>query len=127
MDISNRIRYAWVVGARFIFIVGDTLFADALAQLLGSSPGLQVCGSAPTIAAALPRLEASNPDAVILAGVVSPHDALLARFMATHPAAPVIRTDPDSNAVEVIFSQRIAVHSTTDLLAIIDALPGRQP
>lgn len=106
-----------------MFVIGNTIFAETLAQLLTGNPGLAVSGSALTLDAALPEIEALKPDAVIVAAVVSAADAALARFIAAHPDIPVIRTDLSTNTVQVITSQQIVVHSSSDLLAAIHALP----
>lgn len=112
--------------ARRVFVIGNNIFAETLVQLLAGSPDLRVSGSALTIEAALPDIRTSEPDAIIVAGVVPDPDTSLARFIATHPTIPVIRTDLSTNTVQVITSQQVVVHTSTDLLAAINALPKQK-
>ena len=110
-----------------VFIVGDSLFAETLAQTLAgdaSKDTIEVIGSAPTIEATLPLLKIKNPDAVI---VTSPDKAATAIFdpiLAAYPDLPIIHADPGADNVQVITSQRVGTRSS-DLLAAIAALPKR--
>jgi DNA-binding NarL/FixJ family response regulator len=54
---------------RRVCIVGDSLFAETLGQMLAGAPAVEVVGAASTPEAALPVLEMQHPDAVIVAGV----------------------------------------------------------
>jgi DNA-binding NarL/FixJ family response regulator len=108
-----------------VFIVGDTLFAENLAKLLAADPTIQVTGTASSLEAALPQLKPCHPDAVIVAGVERVPDAAFARFLVENPEISILCTDLGTNDVQVVFNQRISVHNSNDLLAIIAALPKR--
>lgn len=113
------------MATRSVFVVGDSLFADALKQTLTNN-AVEVLGTAPTPEAALPLLAACCPDAVILANVSadSAPPAVLGQFLAANPELPIICADLSANAIRVVASQRVGPHSA-DLLAAISALPKR--
>ncbi len=108
---------------RRIFIVGDSLFAETLTQLLGQEQVVEIVGTASTLAGALSLLSNSHPDVVIVARVASQPDAAFARFLSACPQLPVICLDLSSNDLQVIVSQRLIAHSSNDLLAAIASLP----
>ena len=57
---------------RNVFVVGDSLFAETLIQLLGDSQTVSVIGTAPTPEDAIPKLKSQTPDAVIVATGAQP-------------------------------------------------------
>jgi DNA-binding NarL/FixJ family response regulator len=110
-----------------VFIVGGSLFAEILAQMLATRSGagaVNVIGAAPTLEAALPLLETNSPDAVIVTGSDETAPAIFGPLLAAFPDLPLIRADLGANQVQVITSQRVAACSS-DLLAAIAALPKR--
>jgi len=52
---------------RKVFVVGDSLFAETLIEVLGRSDNVTVTGTASTPEEALPKLKSQFPDAVIVA------------------------------------------------------------
>ncbi len=52
---------------REVFVVGDSLFAETLLEVLGGSENVTVIGTAPTAEEALTLLESQFPDAMIVA------------------------------------------------------------
>jgi chemotaxis response regulator CheB len=113
------------VEKRRIFIVGDTLFAETLTQLLAHQPAVEIAGSASDLLEALPLLPTCDPDVVIVARVASQPDATFARFLSACPQLPVICLDLSSNDLQVIVSQRLVAHSSNDLLVAIASMPKR--
>jgi hypothetical protein len=111
------------MAARRVFLVGDSLFAASLAQLLEQSPRVQVAGTYPTLEALLPQLPPAGQCAILFAGISSPPDAALLKLLSAFPEIPVLCSDPDANMVQVLSSQPIPVHSAQDLLAALSALP----
>jgi chemotaxis response regulator CheB len=113
------------MAARSVFVVGDSLFADALKQTLTDN-SVDIMGSAPTPEAALPLLAACCPDAVILANASaeSAPPAVLGQFLAAYPDLPIICANLSANVIRVVASQRVGTHRS-DLLAAISALPKR--
>ena len=113
---------------RRVFIVGQSLFAEALAQMLtshDSAGAIEIIGSMPTLETALPFIDAEDPDAVIVAGTGQTNTAIFGSTLATHPDLPLIWADPDANNIQVITSQCVVARSA-DLLAAIAALPKRR-
>jgi DNA-binding NarL/FixJ family response regulator len=110
---------------RRVFIIGDTLFAETLAKLLAEDDTIQVAGTASGLEEALRLLKNCRPDAVIVAGVERLPGAAFARFLVEYPEISILSTNLDTNDVQVVVNQRISVHNTGDLLAVIAALPKR--
>lgn len=110
---------------RRVFIVGDTLFAETLANLLAGDATIQLAGTANSLDEALPQLKPCHPDTVIVAGVERVPDASFAHFLVEYPDVPILCTDLGTNDVQLVVNRRISVHNTGDLLAIIAALPKR--
>ena len=111
-----------------VFIVGDSLFAEALVQLLAgcaNTDAVEVIGSAPTIEAVLPLLKAKCPDVVIVAGPDEATTEIFDPILATCPDLPIICADPGADNVQVITSQRVGTRSS-DLIAAIVALPRQR-
>jgi chemotaxis response regulator CheB len=109
-----------------ILIIGDTLFAEMLIQLLGQNPAVLVVGSAPDLASAESLLVAGIPDAVIYAKRSELDDLSFSRFITNHPDLPVLCTELSTNAVQVVVSQNIDIHSSNDLFAAIKGLRKRR-
>ncbi|MBI3244693.1 MAG: hypothetical protein HYZ49_20635 [Chloroflexi bacterium] len=110
---------------RKVFVVGDSLFAEALTQILAKT-AVEIVGSAPTPEAALPRLKTKCPDAVIIANASAEPTlpAVFGQFLAAYPNLPIICANLGANDIQVITSQRAGTGSS-DLLAAIAALPKR--
>ena len=111
---------------RRILIAGDTLFTETLAQLLARDATVEVVGVAPDLEAARQLLDSHSPDALIYTGEPGELAAPFARLLSSYPDLPVLCTDLSSNAIQVIVSRRISVHSSNDLMAAITALPKRE-
>lgn len=103
-------------------VVGGSLFAETLSQMLASSGKVTVVGVAPTPEEALPLLEVEVPDAVIV--VDADEYALLsfAPVLIADPHLPLIRADLNTNQVLIITSRRISARRD-DLLEAILSLP----
>ena len=107
-----------------VFIVGDSLFAETLRQILTATEGIDVIGSAPTPEAALPLLKTQLPDAVIVANVEETLPAFVSQFLSVYPGLPIICADLNTDEVQIITSRRIAARSD-DLIKVIRSLPAR--
>ncbi len=68
-----------------VFVVGSSLFAVSLAQILGDSRTVTVYGTAPSPEVALPTFEVEYPDAVIMAGPVEIYYHTLGLLLTTYP------------------------------------------
>jgi len=114
-----------VMETRRILIAGDTLFTETLAQLLANDPSVELVGVAPDLETARQILDAHCPDALIYTGQPGEMETPLARLLSSYPDLPVLCTDLSANAIQVIVSRRISVHSSNDLMDAITALPKR--
>lgn len=110
---------------RRLFIIGSSLFAESLAQLLSREGGLAVIGTAPTAEAALPTIKTEYPDAVIVAGTIEASQSTLGLLLTAYPDMTVICTDLNSDYMQVITSQRVGAHPS-DLMAALAQLPQRR-
>jgi DNA-binding NarL/FixJ family response regulator len=108
-----------------ILIVGDSLFAETLAQLLTGSGIAEVAGVVPTLDQALSWLQTATPDVVIVASPETGGAAIVNPLLAAHPDLSIIRADLSEDYVQMITSQRISAHRA-GLLAAIQALPKRR-
>ncbi len=107
---------------RTVLIVGDSLFAETLNQMLVGTGCVTVIGAAPSVQAALLILALHRPDAVIVAGDAD--SAAFAQLLDLQPDIALLRADLNDNRVQVITSQHIDA-SMADLLATIANLPRR--
>ena len=110
--------------ARRVCIIGDSLFAETLGQMLVDAEAVDVIGFASTPEAALSLLEMQHPDAVIVAGVGEAPPAAVSQFLSVYPDLTIICTDLNTNEVRVISSQWVAARSG-DLIKVIRHLPVR--
>lgn len=108
-----------------ILIVGDSLFAETLTQMLTGSGIVEVAGVSLTLGAALSWLQTQTPDVVIVAGPETGGPASVNPLLAANPDLSIIRADLNEDYVQIITSQRISAHRA-DLLATIQALPKRR-
>ena len=105
-----------------MFIVGDSLFAEALVQSLGESENVVVIGAAPTPEDALPMLKEQSPDAVIVAET---NEAVVAAFtplLIANPNLTIVHADLNTNQMQVITNHSIDARMS-DLLAAIAGSP----
>ena len=108
-----------------VFVVGSSLFAETMAQILGDSPTVTVIGTAPTPEVALPTIETEYPDVVILAGPVEISQLALGLLLTTFHELPVIYADPNAEHMQVFTSQRVGTRPS-DLIAALTKLPKRK-
>lgn len=109
---------------RKVLIVGDSLFAETLVQVLMHTATVCVIGAVPTPADALCVVATEQPDALIVAGTKMPA-RVLAHLLAAHPDLPIIRADLSANTIQIISSQRVDA-CPSELLAAIAELPKRR-
>jgi DNA-binding NarL/FixJ family response regulator len=104
-----------------VLIVGDSLFADAMAQLLGRREAVEVAGVTADVAGALAQLPTCQPDLLIVLS-----DALdLCPLLTAFPDLPILQADLHADSLRMIRSQPVGAR-TADLLAAIQALPTRR-
>ncbi len=82
---------------RRVFIVGDSLFAETVAQLLGRSSALSMVGTAGDVTGALPLLAVCQPDLVIVLSSGDRYDLDLCPLLTDYPDLPIVRADLSAN------------------------------
>lgn len=108
-----------------VFIIGASLLAEGLAQLLADSRMVEVTGCAPTLEIALSLLETDCPDAVIVTVSGQSRSVLFEPLLTTCPDLSIIYVDLNrADRMQIITSRRIEPH-TSNLLATIATLPRR--
>jgi len=107
---------------RKVFVVGDSLFAEALIQSLGESPNVVIIGTAPSPEDALPMLKEQSPDAVIVAETNEAVVAAFSPMLIANPNLTIIHADLSTNQMQVITNHSIDAR-ISDLLAAIAASP----
>lgn len=107
-----------------IFLIGESLFAETLAQWLSQSEGVELSCSARSIAEALPRLPQTDVDVVLIATAEEPTTDFRLLLNACADL-PVIQTDLQQNRVRLITNHPIG-QRPADLLATIASLPKRR-
>lgn len=109
---------------RTVVIVGDSLFAESLSQMLAHSNRVEVAACVPTPDAALAIITLRQPDAVIVAVTdrAAAHD--YSQLIAAQPDLPILYADVNIDSVQVITSHRIGARSA-DLITALSELPKR--
>ncbi|HHY57589.1 MAG TPA: hypothetical protein GYA08_19360 [Chloroflexi bacterium] len=102
-------------------MIGDSLFGEAVAQLLRQHSEVVVVCVTATVASALAEIPNCQPDLLIVL-----NDACdLCPLLTAYPDLPILRADLNADDLHLIRSQRIGAR-TEDLLAAIQALPTRR-
>ena len=109
---------------RTVVIVGDSLFAEALSQMLARSDQVSVIGCVPTATAAASLIAADRPDAVIVAEADRLGAADCRPLLENNLDLPIIRANLNADSVQIITSQRIGTRPA-DLLTALAELPKR--
>lgn len=110
---------------RQVFIVGDSLFAETLSQMLASSGDVVIVGAATSPEEALTSIKVEYPDVVIVANTGEMRQGILDPLLNSYPDLPIISADLNQDFMQVITCQRV-VARRFDLLAAIAALPKRK-
>jgi chemotaxis response regulator CheB len=110
---------------RRVLVIGNSLFAETLTDLLSNVPEILVVGEADNAQSALSLLQSTCPDVVIMADCVTNNASTdLIGLVVTHPQLPLIRADLTTNTVQVITSRSVSARRD-DLLAVLNSLPTR--
>lgn len=113
------------MNSRRVLVIGNSLFAETLSDLLAGVPGIAVVGEADNTETALSLLRSVCPDVIIVADSVTTENSLdLVGLVVTHPQLPLIRADLTTNSVQVITSRCVSARRE-DLLAVLDQLPQK--
>jgi len=106
-----------------VLLIGDSLFADTLKQLLSCSGEIDIVGvcTAPEQFAAC--ISEGYPDAVLVAGAIEP-DLYVDAYLRMRCELPIIYTTLTDDHLTVFTSRRVKA-AQSQLLAAITALPGQ--
>ncbi len=99
-----------------VCIVGDSLFAESIAYTLRGWEMVELVSRPATIEEALPWLETSDLDAVVVAGTDQGSTTHFGPLLAEYPNLMIIRADLSTDKIQIITSR--CVHAReADLLA----------
>jgi hypothetical protein len=114
-----------------VFLIGDSLFVETLAQLLAAETWVTVTGTAVSPHAALTTIDTDRPHLIILAHTSMAHagsqpahspDPLLDHY----PDIPIICADLNHDYVQVITSRRVSARRADLLAAIAEIVNSNQ-
>lgn len=111
-----------------VFIVGDSLFAETLTQLLGHSPAIVVVGVAADVNDALAQLTAeppTTPDVIVVLHSNAKSEPDFCPVLLAYPDLPILSAYLNTNVLRLIRSEQVEAR-TADLMAAIKALPIRR-
>ena len=106
---------------RRVLLVGDSLFADTLQQMLACSGEIEVVGVCTAPDKLAPCIAAGSPDAVLVAGAVEPN-LYVDAYLRMRCELPVIYATLSDDHLTVFTSRRVKA-AQSQLLAAIGALP----
>lgn len=104
-----------------IFLIGDSLFTESLAQMLAAVENIQVMGTAVSPQTALLPLQTAVPHLVIIAHAGSRPPQSADPILNDYPDIPIIYADLNRDYIQVITSRRVSARLDA-LLATIRAL-----
>lgn len=108
-----------------VFLMGDTLFTEAIAQILANAPDIKLVG-----VAVLPKINQRHivqlqPDVILVAGTYPPSDTILGQLLSFFPDIPILNTNLQLDYVQLITTQQISP-KRTDLLAALHDLSRKK-
>ena len=103
-----------------VFLIGDSLFTETLAQMLAEAESVQVVGTAVSTVLDKTAVIQTTPHVIIIAD--SGQQQEISTTLLTHfPGTPIINADLNRDYVQVITSRRVGTRRA-DLLTAIRAL-----
>ena len=110
---------------RTVVIVGDSLFAESLSQMLAQSDQVEVVACVPTPGVAMSIITLHQPDAVIVAVTDRAAARDYSQLIAAQPDLPIVYADLNADNLQVITSHRISARPA-DLITALAELPKRR-
>jgi DNA-binding NarL/FixJ family response regulator len=108
-----------------VFIIGESVFSEALDHLLASYTDMIVVGKASSQATAATAVAQACPHVIIIAGSSEHPPDKFGTILSRFPDLPLISVDPGLDYVQVITSRRVQTHHD-DLLAAIRELSAHK-
>ncbi|MCS6844440.1 MAG: hypothetical protein NZ528_09010 [Caldilineales bacterium] len=106
-----------------VFIIGGSLFAEAVMAWLRQHEMIAVVGVASDAAQALKHIPVTQPDVILALAEDGTGVMDLCPLLAAHPDLPIVRASLLTDELSLIRHRRIGRH-TADLLAVIQDLPS---
>lgn len=100
--------------------MGDSLFTESLAQLLGEAEKVQVVGTAVLPMVAVMAVAQTQPHIIIITNASQTQDTA-SNLLTQFPDIPIIHADLNQDYVQIITSRRVSARRS-DLLAAIHEL-----
>lgn len=100
-----------------VFLIGDSLFTEAIAQMLAEEGQVKVVGTAVYASLDSTAVARACPHVIIVADTRQ-HQGLSAALLSDFPDVPLINADLNQDYVQIITSRRVSARRT-DLLAAI--------
>lgn len=108
-----------------VFLIGESLFIDALAQLLADESWVELTGTAISTQMAIAAFNTARPHLIIMAHMGNRTPCSPDLILDHYPDIPIIYADLNRDYVQVITSQRVSARRE-DLLSTIRAYAVRQ-
>lgn len=103
-----------------VFLIGDSLFTETLAQMLSEAESVRIVGTAVFATLDKTAVTQTTPHVIIIAD--SGQQQEISTTLLTHfPDIPIINADLNRDYVQVITSRRVGTRRS-DLLTVIQAL-----
>jgi chemotaxis response regulator CheB len=103
-----------------VFLIGDSLFTETLAQMLSEAERVCIVGTAVFATLDKTAVTQANPHVIIIADSEQPQD-ISTTILAHFPDIPIINADLSRDYVQVITSRRVGTRRD-DLLTVIRSL-----
>ena len=107
-----------------VFVIGDSLFAETLTQLLEQREELCIVGVSRSAESAITENLQDLPDVFVIAGSNESHKQNLTTLLAKFPDIPVVCSDLNSNFLQIFSNQRYQAR-TAELVSAITSLQKR--
>jgi hypothetical protein len=109
---------------RRVLIVGESAYAQGLAQKLADDGSVMVVATSPTVDGAKPFLAARDLDVVIVLGERGDRQAICSPLLTAQADLAIVYADMAASSMQVITSKSL-VARTEDLMEAIAFLPAK--
>ncbi len=106
-----------------VFLMGDSLFIESLAQMLAEAESVQVVGTAVFPLDDFTAVTNVYPQVIILADA-GQHQNVATTLLTQFPDIPIIQADLNRDYVQIITSRRVNARRTDLLAAIRELVAG---
>lgn len=107
-----------------VFVIGDSLFAETLTQLLEQREELCIVGVSTSVESAITDVLQEFPDVFVIAESNESYIQNLTMLLANFPDIPIVCSDLNSNTLQIFSNQRYQAR-TAELVTAITSLQKR--